>query len=527
VAFAGVFPVFPVCLPRLPRPAAANHPTRVPARQYVEFGNDVKGLANNLDTLSDVVANATRSLYQQSPWRTPRLRWDERSLLDIVGDYRITLQQCTELLRTNRGYRLPSGPIRNLEWNIFVQPQADHLRHKIRMHNSKILHVLKPFEVDLLCRVRQDIQAMHHDLAQRITAVHHDIRRLMGILTPDLEAALEQQAHREIHFLDVPISIAERFRQQSLVDRPEYEYDVEPTLADLTDAFIVNFSLSTVGFVSGMRVETRVPSAEQYLSLLKCLWIAAKFRSCRALTEPTPESHWPSYVRQLEDELSAQCMRFGGELMAPNMAAVGLPPVAYSVWPEREKTQLVDVVTRDELVERVLEVPLASHGAVRRKIKLFRRLNSADQQFRISIYGAEETVTGKTRTEKTTIDFDLSSVILNPQYASSPYDSLSPGITTVHDMILRKDAQEAPLKFVSLEDLLKFQTAVTGFEPWHAFTMYVFPHIPGSPARLNKTSDMAFTASPTGTTSKLVSLLKARRTWWRRFVRSSSGSPAD
>jgi len=421
-----------------------------------------------------VVIHAVQSLRQQSPHWAPRLRWDERSLLDIIGDYRATIRECEGLINTNKRYSLPSGPVRNLEWNVLVQPQADRLRQRIQLHNSKILHVLKPFEIDLLCRVRQDIERMHHDLAERITAVHHDIRRLIGILTPDLEAALEQQAHREIHFLDVPVPVAERFRQQSLADRPEYGYDVEPSLGDLTDAFIMHFGTSTVVFRSGMLLETRLPPAEQYLSLLKCVWLAGKFRCCRALREASPESHWPSYVRQLEDELSAQCARFGGELMVPNVNA-GMPPVAYNIWPEKEKTQLVDVVTRSETVEQILEVPLAVYGPVKRKIKLFRRLDSNDSRFRITIYGAEDTVMGKPRTKETTIDFDLKSVILNPQYASSPCYSLSVGIEMVYDMILRKDEREAPLKFVSLEDVLNFQNAITGFQTWNFFSQYVFP----------------------------------------------------
>ncbi|KAI1042244.1 hypothetical protein LB505_003109 [Fusarium chuoi] len=61
----------------------------------------------------------------------------------------MTLRECNELLRSNNRYRVGTNPLRNLEWNVLVQPAADQLRQRIMLHNSKILHVLKPFEVSV------------------------------------------------------------------------------------------------------------------------------------------------------------------------------------------------------------------------------------------------------------------------------------------------------------------------------------------------------------------------------------------
>lgn len=120
-----------------------QHP---PARQYAEFGRDVRGLAENLDILGRVVVKADQSLRQEGGAFKP-LRWDRSSLEEIIGDYEETLKDCSRLLENNHRYRLGSGPLRNIEWNVLVAPAAERLRARIALHNSKVLHVLKPFEM--------------------------------------------------------------------------------------------------------------------------------------------------------------------------------------------------------------------------------------------------------------------------------------------------------------------------------------------------------------------------------------------
>jgi len=111
----------------------------------------VRGLAQSLDILERVVAQAQQSLFQQGVYNVP-LRWDKRSLIEIIGDYEQTLQECRFLIEDNYRYRASSGPIRNLEWNALVQPNADRLRTRLLLHNSKIQLVLKPFEMSVLSR---------------------------------------------------------------------------------------------------------------------------------------------------------------------------------------------------------------------------------------------------------------------------------------------------------------------------------------------------------------------------------------
>ncbi|OHF04642.1 hypothetical protein CORC01_00113 [Colletotrichum orchidophilum] len=408
-------------------------------RQYSEFGRDVKGLAENLDILNRVVNKADQSLRQEGAFKP--LRWDRSSLDEIIGDYEETLTECCTLIENNHRYRLSSGPLRNIEWNVLVAPAAERLRARIALHNSKVLHVLKPFEIDILCRVREDIRLVHQDLARRMMDLHLDLHRLIGVLVPDLEQALAQQAQREPIQLEVPQNIDDGFQRAWTTDRPDGALD--PSLQEMADAFVIHYHKSTIGFTAGMLVENRVPELEQYINLLKCIWLMRRIRDLPEMTQSAMTlSHWPSYIQELEDDLASQCDRFRQELVLPSLASV--TPEMFDIWPEKELAQLVDVVTRDALMEEVMDAPLEGAAAnVERKLQLLRRMG-ADAE---------------------TIDFDITTVILNPLYAV-------PSNSGAWDMVLRKDERIAKLAFTQLKDAAKFQQAVTGFKAFDNYSQY-------------------------------------------------------
>ena len=118
------------------------------AKQYTEFGRDVRGLSENLYTLAEVVERARASLMNNSqvPMHNAVVRCHESSLEEIIGDYKSTLRECYDLIRSNQRY-YRTNAMRNIEWNVLIQPNADRLRQRILLHNSKIFHFLKPFEM--------------------------------------------------------------------------------------------------------------------------------------------------------------------------------------------------------------------------------------------------------------------------------------------------------------------------------------------------------------------------------------------
>ncbi|KAF9869676.1 hypothetical protein CkaCkLH20_12863 [Colletotrichum karsti] len=427
-------------------------------KQYAEFGRDVRGLADNLDILGRVVIQADQSLRRDVSF-SKSLRWDPSSLGEIIGDYQDTLKECFELIDENNRYRSASGPLKNIEWNVLVAPAADRLRARIALHNSKILHVLKPFEIDLLRRIREDIHQVHI----AIQAVHGDLHRLIGVLVPDLQQALDQQAHREEHTLEVPVLVDESFQRAWDSRSPS---DPEPSLREMTDAFVLHFDKSTINFTPiGILVENKIPPLHQYLNLLKCVWLKKHIDQSPELSGVVRGvSHWPSYIQELKDCLSTQCVRFQQDLVKPSLE--GMAPEMFEIWPEKELPQLVDVVTKDALMEQILDIPLQGSAAnVQRRLQLLRRMGAGGRRFRINITGVEQGTVKSARRQAETIDFDITSVILNPLYAV-------PSRSGVLDMILRKDERIAKLSFTTLKDVVKFQQGVTGFKAFDNYCQY-------------------------------------------------------
>jgi hypothetical protein len=138
---------------------------------------------------------------------------------------------------------------------------------------------------------------MHSALASQIQSVHADLRRLIGVLVPDLDHELRLQTHQDAFLVAVPPAVEARFARAAWGDTTAAAASPRP-LRDLADAFVAHWERSIVGFVGGLLVETRTPAVDKWLALLKCVWLMGHMRTAAA-AEP-PSSHWPSYVRQLE-----------------------------------------------------------------------------------------------------------------------------------------------------------------------------------------------------------------------------------
>ncbi|KAJ4123185.1 hypothetical protein NW768_009713 [Fusarium equiseti] len=117
------------------------------SENYRDFGADVRTLKTSLEELEKAVSRAQQSLLNHGALETDRLGGDRDSLLEIIGDYNTTLQECHQLLHDNKRYAETTGPIRNINWNINIMPQVEHLRGRIQMHNSRVQHILKPFQM--------------------------------------------------------------------------------------------------------------------------------------------------------------------------------------------------------------------------------------------------------------------------------------------------------------------------------------------------------------------------------------------
>lgn len=81
--------------------------------------------------------------------------------------------------------------------------------------------------------------------------------------------------------------------------------------------------------------------------------------------------------------------------------------------------------------------------------------------------GSEQTASGRPRQQTEIIDFDITSAIVNPQYAM-PDIPTGPGMP--QELLIRRDERLARMSFMDMGDILKFQQAITGYKVWSTST---------------------------------------------------------
>lgn len=430
-----------------------------PGGQFREFGEDLSHLAESLQRLEDVIHNA-RSTFQYHGQTAPDdLGWDEDSLIDIIGDYYATLNECMVLVKANKTYMTTTtGPVANIHWNIFVQPQVDKLRRRILLHNTKAQHVLQPFQIDFRMRI-------YKDLAQRIchVAVQHDVRRkrqlqaLMHAFDPSLIQGSDESEEPEICEIELPDGIRQQL-QTMFESHPDIEVDGfdSPLLRDIADAFVTSFDKLTRVFQPNTGpIGTTEPPEEQYLGLLTCQFLMSKMLESPEYRDTTPASHWPSYIRSLQQQLSDECRRCTREMQVPTSLSDGTVRLFPPFWPEEEPAEYIDSVELPTPMELLLKMPLATETPRRwRKLKLFRFCDGTDKCFRLVITAGD---LGEPARQTLPIDFDISKATLIPQY-------VSPDGRESLEMVLKDGRDMHRLVFCSKSDLFTFQQALTAYE---------------------------------------------------------------
>ncbi|KAG7285976.1 hypothetical protein NEMBOFW57_008272 [Staphylotrichum longicolle] len=210
--------------------------------------------AKSLQRLEDVINSARSSVLYHGQTAPDDLGWDEDSLIDIIGDYYGTLNECLLLVKANKTYMgTITGPLANIHWNIFVQPQVEKLRRRILLHNTKVQHVLQPFEIDLRMRIHRDLVQRISHVHRGVEAVHQDVRRmdhrlqaLMRAFDPSLIQGFDQPQDSELCEIDIPDGIYQQL-QTMFENHPDLEMEgVEfPPLRDIADAFVTRLDKST------------------------------------------------------------------------------------------------------------------------------------------------------------------------------------------------------------------------------------------------------------------------------------------
>lgn len=372
----------------------------------------------------------------------------------MTGDFHQTLYDCEKLLHNHaRLQRGRSNCLENFGWWTSTERDVYSLRERVKFHVTKVAFIAKPFETQLLLRIRRDVQQLRRDLAH-----------LTGIVTNGVGQTRNASNPQFLDSVTLPDHILTRFAIAFNVNRPVcFEERSDWPLKEGFDALVFHFSKSTIEFNSRPELGQNIPEGPQYLNLLKCIWIMERLKSSSYLIDAGTDSLWADYMRGLEDEIKIQFRRFEGrQLIAPMQDVISiLPDSCYSIWVvEGPPLRPLDMAEQRPLEEKILELSLPQlHGTRQSSLTVFRK---SDTQFRL--------VTTTKRADNPMFHHaegfhvDMTSMRLIPSYAAPNEKS-----SVTNNIVLCSDKGQSP-EWISLNDspsIASLQRALTGYRVHH------------------------------------------------------------
>jgi hypothetical protein len=258
-----------------------------------------------------------------------------RDTKELVGDFTRTLKQCEELLRKHVSLRRNrAGVIQSVIWATTAQDKVDALRRQIQFHTQKIYLILEPVKLGLLTSINNRLD--------RVSEMLEMMHRHFGI-TNDVQSTPE--------WLDLRFGNA-------IMDKPPVSFGniyLVP-LKEGFDALYGHFRESTQAFRDPA---SATQTAEQYLNLLKCLWLIDTLRKSEPFQRVRPRSLYPWTITQLEQEIS-EILRSRHTIAFDDEALQNLSPVTYLIWPPEQKVQMRFLTEPSVGEEVILKLSLPS-----------------------------------------------------------------------------------------------------------------------------------------------------------------------
>lgn len=353
------------------------------------------------------------------------------------------------------------------------------------MARHRIGILANSYDSDLLTRIQEDLHRMHCDLVDRIQSLHDEVRSSRPRVATSY---MGDDIHSAFSFEDSSPGITIPTLAEQLFNCAYRSADAPsepPSLGELSDVFLSSFFASTYKFHPGLELQRR-PSNDQYVNLLKCMWLMGKIRSSEELAHPAPDSHWPSYITELDKKLSRQCARFQRQtwqgLEQPH--PLSLTESNTRIWHAKTPKDHAPVqVVKEEELEEIFSTHVTRGSennlvglSVLRLAHRDRDDHGAAEEFKIcfSLGSGISSQAGDPRT----IDFNLNMARLKPLYAFDPSPRfgrsfiIESGPTTM-------SRTSTKLDFRSSKDVTKFQHALTGYKVWanklfHASVKFIY-----------------------------------------------------
>jgi hypothetical protein len=270
--------------------------------------------------------------------------------MDLIGDFRKTLDDCEKLLAENSKYgKHGDGLLMTGKWyGVGLEARSVALRSRLQFHCTKTTFVLEPLKIEMQQTANANVE----------TLIRQNRRILSGL-------GIEPTG-----VPGVPSKLAKRYEARAQNERP-FE-SVEPFPRKHTiNALLHHFSQSTINVSNYQR-----PSSEQFNSLLKTRWLFDKIYKgvdyqqmgaslSRALVSSVGEKLVAQYDRYEELELEVESI-------------MTLDDEHFNVWViEDIKPPSPSATEERGGEEKILELSLAKNGAESgQTLHVFRQTNT-------------------------------------------------------------------------------------------------------------------------------------------------------
>ncbi|KAF2747234.1 hypothetical protein M011DRAFT_51959 [Sporormia fimetaria CBS 119925] len=419
-------------------------------QRYIEFGSALHGLYTNLKTIQTIVTKANNDLESERIGQFGPSSYDIAPLAEIIGDFKLTLNECRDLLNDESKFSQKNGVITNIIYNIDVDPYVVSLTERLAFHSNKISLVLDPFKIHLQSTLRDLQKETHQDMAEII----HELRQLVVTGLDLKNAAVSPAPPRDV---EVPPVISERFVVAcGLCGRsPEGETRLcaDFPLKDGLEAFFYHFNGLSQAFDS-----------MSYLRLLKSIWIMDRIRESNEwvkVQRSNPGGLYDRCIREMDRRLREECSRvMPAQIPLPELL-LQLPEETFSIWPPVTPHNSPAIVSHlGVLLDLPVQPDPKSHT-----LRIVRNIDGT--------LGLEDTTmttmehsTGTLSSERRiqTLNIDPKSAYFVPIYAMPSETGASSAAPTVKLQSSRDGVNGLTPTLESLDDLYRLQHLVTGFK---------------------------------------------------------------
>ena len=428
------------------------------AQRYLEFGDALFRLHWSLNTIESIVRTANTGLENGRLESYGSELYDTTALTDIVGNFRLTLEQSQKLLNDVSKFRTgKDGFITNIIYNLNSDAQVRDLTERLKFHTVKIGLVLDAFNIHVQTQLRDLHNEQHQDLAERIQELKHLLVASRDSRTDAYHPVIKRD-------IEVPVELAKRFaaelQQRSLL----YTFDWEKT----SDGPQVSVREGLEAFCNHFNGAHPDGDATSYLRLLKSIWLMDKIKEGHdwsSIQSSNPGGLYDRCIREMDRRLRIECARIASSPIArPRLSTIMRSrEEMLAIWPR-------PIPINDNVHETNLGVLLDISLVSGTQTHTFRVVRNMDGTLGVEDSTTNTTpCTGGSSRDRVTqkLNLDPRTVFLVPVYAIPKVPGSQDASCSVKLQSSPDDTNGLTPESRSCTDLFRLQHLITGYRCVH------------------------------------------------------------